>query len=179
MKPLILIVAILFCAVTHTQAQSAEKRTRIRYLFSLMKQDSLMLKQMDASISMMRNVTKMGSGMVRQVGVDSAAVPVDSAMLKRRDLFMQKMIRVSKDNTLKMINEDMVEIYDRYFTATEIEAFCTFYQSPAGKKLIDRTPAVSQEVMKQSMTKYQPQLMKLVKEYMDEEKQIIDSKYKK
>ncbi|MEZ0485997.1 DUF2059 domain-containing protein [Fibrella aquatica] len=178
MKSLIFTTVFLLGLLFHTQAQNAEKRTRIKYLFSLMKQDSLMLKQMDASVNMMRNMTKMGSGMAKQMGVDSAAMPVDSAMLKRQDEFIQKMISVSKSNTLKLINEDMVEVYDRYFTAAEIEAFCTFYQSPAGKKLIDKTPTISQEIMTQSMTKYQPEIMKLVKAYMDEEKRIIDSKYK-
>ncbi|MBO0950384.1 DUF2059 domain-containing protein [Fibrella forsythiae] len=176
----ILFAAICLLGVSfHVQAQSAPKRDRIKYLFVLMKQDSLVLKQMDATINMARSVTKMGTGMAKQmVAADSVRIPVDSAMLKRHDVFMQKMIKVAKENTLKLINEDMVDIYDQYFTVQEIEAFCAFYQTPAGRKLIDTTPAISKDIMMRSMTKYQPEIMKLFKEYMDESKREIEQKYK-
>jgi len=137
-----------------------------------------MLKQKDASLAMMRRVANMGTEMVNHMGMDSIRVPVDSARLKRQDEFMSKVMKVSSENTMKMLNEDLVDIYDRYFAADEIEAFCTFYQSSAGKKLIDKTPAISQEVMTQAMTKYQPVIMKLLKEFMDEDKRETEKKYK-
>jgi len=174
MKSLIFTIAFLLCALTYTQAQSIEKRTRIRYLFTLMKQDSLMMKQIDAQVAMSRNFTTMGRDMAKNTGID---MPVDSAMIKRQEVFVEKMVKTTKENTMKLL-EDMVEIYDRYFTSAEIEAFCTFYESPAGKKMIASTPAITQDISTQSMTKYQPQIMKLMKEYIDESKRQIDQKYK-
>jgi hypothetical protein len=171
MKPHLYIAAILFCVSLHAQAQNHEKKARIKYLFSLMKQDSLVLKQVDASI----NAYKSLSNSI----VDSTRVKLDSSMIQRRDVFMQKIINVTKVNALKLLNEDMVDVYDQYFTDEEIEAFCVFYQTPAGKKMIDNTPAIAKDVMTRSMTKYQPELMKLIKEFMDESKREIDLKFKK
>ncbi|MEZ0540629.1 DUF2059 domain-containing protein [Fibrella arboris] len=179
MKPLLFTALFLLGVAFHAQAQSTPKRDRIKYLFVLMKQDSLVLKQMDATIDMARSLSRMRTGMAKQlVGADSVRIPIDSAMLKRHDAFMQKMVKVAKENTLKLLNEDMVEVYDQHFTAQEIDAFCTFYQTPAGRKLIDSTPAISKDIMMRSMNKYQPEIMKLFKEYMDESKREIDQKYK-
>ncbi|ARK10075.1 DUF2059 domain-containing protein [Fibrella sp. ES10-3-2-2] len=178
MKSLIFTAFLLLGLSVYTQAQNTKKRARIKYLFSLMKQDSLMFKQRDASLAMMRRAAAMGTEMASHLGMDSLRVPVDSARLKRQDAFITKVMKVSSDNTMKMINEDLVDIYDRYFTADEIEAFCTFYQSSVGKKLIDKTPAISQEVMTQAMTKYQPILMNLLKEFIDEERRETEKKFK-
>ena len=91
---------------------------------------------------------------------------------------MQRIVKLERENTMRLLNEDMVDIYDRYFTTDDIEAFCTFYQSAAGKKLVDSTPGINQDVRVQSMTKYQPGLMKLVKEYFEESQRLREERYK-
>ena len=165
-----LIATILVSLSLHTQAQNVDKRTRIKYLFTLMKQDSLLLKQIDVSLASSRKTSDMV--------LKNAQVPMDSLMLKRLDVFTQKMIEKSRENALKLINEDMVEVYDQYFTLEEIEDFCTFYQTPAGRKLINNTSAIADDIAKRSATKYQPEIMKLLKEFMDESNRKIDFKYK-
>lgn len=43
--------------------------------------------------------------------------------------------------------ELMVPIYDRHFTAEEIEGLIAFYESPVGRKFIEEQPAVTQEAV--------------------------------
>ncbi len=41
----------------------------------------------------------------------------------------------------------VVPIYDRHFTDADIKALIAFYETPAGKKFIAATPAITQESM--------------------------------
>lgn len=171
MKVILYIAVSLFCFSLFANAQNSEKRARIKYLFTLMKQDSLILKQMDASIAAYKSLSNSF--------LDSTRVKVDSSMIRRRDTFMQKMITITKANSLKMLNEDMVEIYDQHFTMEEIDAFCVFYRTPAGQKFVSKLPEITKDIMTRTMTKYQPEVMKIVKEFMDESKRELEQQFKK
>jgi hypothetical protein len=54
----------------------------------------------------------------------------------------------------EMLN-DMVPIYQRHFTKSEIGALTDFYSSPAGQKFIHETPAVTTETMRMVYPKIQ------------------------
>lgn len=41
----------------------------------------------------------------------------------------------------------VVPIYDKYYTHDEIRELIAFYESPLGKKMVDRMPAIMQESM--------------------------------
>jgi len=47
----------------------------------------------------------------------------------------------------EMLNE-MIPVYQRHFTKSEIEALTAFYSSPAGQKLLHEMPAVTAETMR-------------------------------
>jgi len=70
----------------------------------------------------------------------------------------------------KLINEDMVTIYDKYFTESEIQKFIDFYLSPEGKKLIEATPNMQNEIMAIMATKYMPELTTKFKNKLEESK---------
>ncbi len=61
----------------------------------------------------------------------------------------------SKEIALKLVNEDMVNIYDKYFTTEEIDDFIGFYKSRSGQKLLAQTPDITKDVMAIMTTKYQ------------------------
>jgi D-alanyl-lipoteichoic acid acyltransferase DltB (MBOAT superfamily) len=44
--------------------------------------------------------------------------------------------------------EELVPLYDRYYTLEEITLITAFYESPAGKKMIEVTPLMTAESMK-------------------------------
>jgi uncharacterized protein len=47
----------------------------------------------------------------------------------------------------EMLN-DMIPIYQRHFTKSDIDALIAFYSSPAGQKFLHETPAVTAETMR-------------------------------
>jgi uncharacterized protein len=68
----------------------------------------------------------------------------------------------------QLIDVDMVDVYDKYFTLKDVEAFIDFYKSPAGKKLIDQTPNLTKDLMSIIATKYSPALQQGLMNEMQE-----------
>lgn len=56
----------------------------------------------------------------------------------------------------RMLNEDMYALYDKHFTQEEIKYLIQFYESPTGKKFIEKTPQITKELMETMMQKYMP-----------------------
>ena len=44
----------------------------------------------------------------------------------------------------------LVPIYDRYYTVDEVKELVTFYKSPTGHKLVESTPQILEETMKEA-----------------------------
>lgn len=57
---------------------------------------------------------------------------------------------------------DMVPIYEKHFTAQEIQKYTDFYLTPEGQKLINSAPILQQEMMATTMTKYMPEMKKRI-----------------
>jgi len=54
----------------------------------------------------------------------------------------------------EMLN-DMVPVYQRHFTKTEIDGLTAFYSSPVGQKFLHEMPAVTAETMQAAMPRIQ------------------------
>jgi len=70
---------------------------------------------------------------------------VSEADLARMDRESEDLI---KNFPLDAMLNDMVPIYQRHFTKSEIEALTAFYSSPAGQKFLHEMPAVTAETMR-------------------------------
>jgi hypothetical protein len=68
---------------------------------------------------------------------------------------MERSMKKSKETALKLLNEDMVDIYDKYFTLEEIEDFTTFYKSKSGQRMISQMPDITKDIMAVMGAKYQ------------------------
>lgn len=65
----------------------------------------------------------------------------------------------------KLIDEmitEIVPLYARHFTVTEIKAMTVFYKSPAGSKMLQTMPKVTQESMQISQKVLMPRIQKYV-----------------
>ena len=65
----------------------------------------------------------------------------------------------------KLIDEmitEIVPLYARHFTVTEIKAMTVFYKSPAGSKMLQTMPRVTQESMQISQKVLMPRIQKHV-----------------
>jgi hypothetical protein len=81
--------------------------------------------------------------------------------------FMDFMLAKVKEVSKGML-DDMIPIYDKHFTHDEIKGLQAFYATPLGKKLLDKTPELSQDIMNLSMMKYMPEMQKAMQEKLEQ-----------
>lgn len=132
MKKTILLSIIL--TVTAFTVRSQTKQESIKELFSLMKTESMF---------------------------DNLAIPFqglqkDSTSKGLNSSFMNSFKPMLK----KIMDEDMVALYDKYYSQKEINDIIRFYKSKTGQKMITTTPELQKEIMKIVQTKYMAEFMK-------------------
>lgn len=164
---LLLCLTMVLALTTNGQSQNLTKKEKIKALFFVMHQDSLVIKTIDAmTTSMVSNITKIFSDTTyTNLGIDPTEIS---------QRLMAKNMQKSKDNALKLLNVDMVDIYDKYFTSEEIDDFSNFYKSKSGQKLLTQMPDITKDIMTVMTTKYQndyqQSLMKDIQEIIEQAK---------
>lgn len=79
-------------------------------------------------------------------------------------------VRISREVDYKsFIREQIVPIYERAFTISEIRDLIAFYKTPTGQKSIDSMPTVLREALAAASKHLEPQFMKIVDEIVTEE----------
>lgn len=63
-----------------------------------------------------------------------------------------------KDVPMDAMLDDMIPIYQKYLTQTDVDAMIAFYSSPTGKKLMQEMPEITQEAMQVSYQRMQKQI---------------------
>jgi uncharacterized protein len=175
MRHLVLLVALLFALTTQGYSQNSTKKEKIKTLFALMYQDSLMIKTIDAmTTSMVKNMaTIFNDTTYTKMGIDIS---------KMTQKLMEKSMQKSKENALKLLNGDMVDIYDKYFTIEEIDDFSIFYKSKSGQKILTQMPDITKDIMSIMATKYQTDFrqsfMKDIEEITNEVAEQMKAKQK-
>lgn len=148
MKQLLLSVAISFALASQGQSKVSTKQKKIKSLFALMHQDSLIIKTLDATTaSMVKAMTAIYNDTAyTNHGVD--ATPLIQKLMEKR-------VKISKQTALKFLDVDMVDIYDKYFSIEEVEDFISFYKSKSGQKMLTQMPGITKDIMGIMTTKYQ------------------------
>lgn len=161
MRNLLLSAVLILTSLTQVHSQNTVRKEKLKHLFALMHQDSLMIKTFDAmSVSLVANMkTLLNDTAYTNHGVDI------SEIVKK---FTEKNLQRSKVNALRLINEDMVDIYDKYFTVEEVEDYINFYQSKSGQKLLSVLPDITKDIMKVLTTKYQSDIKQTVGKDIEE-----------
>ena len=153
------IFVLMFCfPVLMTNIYSQTKQESIKELFKLMQQDSIMNKMFSSMIPAMMNQMK-------------SQFPIkDSLANVRSNEMMKSMMQTVKEISKKMINEDMVGLYDKYFSQNEINDYIVFYKSKSGQKYIKVTPDITKDLMMIMMQKYMPEIQKTIQTKAEEMK---------
>ena len=148
MRQLLFSLTLFVTLTSQGQVQNSPNKEKIKALFAVMHQDSLIIKTLDGmTSSMVKNMAAMFNDTTyTHHGIDV------SNIIQR---LMEKSMKKSKENALKLVNEDMVDIYDKYFTIQEIDDFTNFYKSKSGQKLLKQTPDITKDVMAIMSAKYQ------------------------
>ena len=63
-----------------------------------------------------------------------------------------------KDMPMDAMLDDMIPIYQRHFSKTDIDAMSTFYGSPTGQKMMREMPQLTTESMQASYARMQKQM---------------------
>ena len=148
MKRLSLILILFLVSFSSSFAQ--DKASDLKKLFGLMKSEEMVDKMTQNLIPLFR---KQAEENIK--GEDEK---------EKFNVFMDFMMGELKSMTMKMVNEDMVVIYDKHFTHQEIKDLIRFYESPTGKKMIEKTPVVMKEFMEAMMSKHLPEFKKKMAE---------------
>lgn len=163
-----LVLPFVFCLLITLpgKAQNNDKRDKIKNLFVVMQQDSLIIKTLEMTATAMVNNMSTLVKNNPEYGDGSA----DGSKFMER--LMEITMRHTRDLSLRMLNKDMVDVYDKYFTSEEIDDLIHFYKSKTGKKMIQQTPLMAKEIMEITGVKYQTELqraiMKEVEAYTEE-----------
>jgi len=154
MKRLVFVTFLYIAASFNGYSQT--KQELIKELFKVMHQDSVIDKSFSAMIP----------AMLKQVQSDEK----DSLAKANSQERIKATMPIMKDIVKRMVDEDMVVIYDKYFTESEIKDFIAFYKSPSGQKFVKTTPAIQTDLMAVMFQKYMPEFRKASKAKMEEMK---------
>ncbi len=151
MKNLILFGFLMLITSFNLSAQN--KKEKITQLFAVMRTDIMINSMVDNM-----------STMFKQQSIEFMSTQNDSVYT----VYMAYVMEETNAFTRKLINEDMVEIYDKYFNIEDIQKFIDFYNTPEAQKLLDVTPNIQQDIMKSVMSKYLPELQEKFKSKLEE-----------
>jgi hypothetical protein len=144
----------LLCSPLHGTAQTAvstapdaASKEDVKKLFDVMASRDQMRQMMKQIFAQMRTMNR-EEIKKRQPGVSQED-------LTRADQQSEEFI---KDFPIDEMLDDMIPVYQRHFTKSEIEALINFYSSPAGQKFLHEMPAVTAETMRTVYPRLQAQM---------------------
>jgi hypothetical protein len=151
MKKIIILILMLIGMNNVTFSQDSLKIKEIQKMMKTMDMDKTMNQMYDVMrAGMMQNIEKQG---------------LDTIKINEFFDFMiveMKPIRKNYEN-------DVVNIYAKYYTIEEIRDMNLFYQSSTGKKMLQKMPEIMKEVMGVMYSKYFPEMMEKMKKKMEED----------
>jgi len=152
-----LLLAIVFVCAAHAQSTKIAKIEEIFRLTNLEQMQKRMVEQVAAS--MPAQLSAMGVPAEAQADVSEMAAEMTKLVFGRMSW-----------ETMKPL---YVKAYDETFTEDEISGMVLFYESPAGKAVTEKTPALMAKVIALSQTRMvelMPEMQKRAKELADKQK---------
>jgi hypothetical protein len=136
-----------------TSGDAAASKEDIQKLFEVMQIHQQMRQVMDA---MMKQQTAMIDETLKKRYPQTSAEKIARAN--------RVIAETVKDMPMDAILDDMIPIYQRHFSKTDIDDMSTFYASPTGQKMMREMPALTSESMQASYARMQKQMDVLTKQ---------------
>ncbi len=151
---IILLVALAaFAQLAPETSDTPASKEDIQKLFEVMQIHQQMRQVMDA---MMKQQTAMIDETLKKRYPQTSAEKIARA---------NRMIAETvKDMPMDAMLDDMIPIYQRHFSKTDIDAMSTFYASPTGQKMMREMPVLTSESMQASYARMQKQMDVLTKQ---------------
>jgi hypothetical protein len=155
MKQVCLSLATIILAATTILAQQPTSspgdtpaaKEDIQHLFDVMQIHQQMRQVMDAMM-------KQQSAMIHET-LKKRYPQTSTERIARADQMIQETV---KGLPMDAILDDMIPIYQRHFSKTDIDAMSMFYASPTGQKMMREMPALTSESMQASYGRIQKQI---------------------
>jgi uncharacterized protein len=155
MKHLYFLLAVLLLLATATFGQqpapspgdAPASKEDIQHLFDVMQIHQQMHQVMDAMM-------KQQKVMIDQT-LKKRYPQTSPDKIARAD---QLIAETMKDMPMDAMLDDMIPIYQKHFSKTDIDAMSTFYSSPTGQKMMREMPALTSESMQVSYARMQKQM---------------------
>jgi uncharacterized protein len=160
MKQYSISLALILFATTAAFAQQPTPTTNdapaakedIQHLFEVMQIHQQMRQVMDAMV-------KQQSTMIHET-LKKRYPQTSAEKIARADRLIADTM---KDMPMDAILDDMIPIYQRHFSKTDIDTMTTFYASPTGQKMMQEMPALTTESMQASYARMQGQMDAMMK----------------
>jgi len=165
-KRLLPVVLALFAIVTPLLAQSDAPATRedVMKLFDIMKiHDQMTL--------VLESIAKQQRTMIHE-NMRKHIPRITDQELARLD---QLSSDIMKDLPIDGMLDDMVPVYQKHLSRSDVDAMSTFYSSPTGQKLMKEMPAMTAE----SMQAAGPRMQAMMDKMMDRIEKIAEEDRKK
>jgi len=146
MKPLTLLLALCLClpAAAQVSADTPATKEQIQKLFDVMD----IRKQTRLTMASMEKQTQAAT----TEALKARYPRITPAQLERvRRISEESMKNFPVDGML----DDMIPVYQKYLTHTDVDAMIAFYSSPTGKKLMQDMPEMMQEAQEASSERMQ------------------------
>lgn len=134
------LLALSLCAGAQTTvsiAPDAASKEDVKKLFDVMASREQIGQMMQQLFAQMRSLNR--------EEIKKRRPEVTEGKLARMDRESEDLI---KNFPLDEMLSDMIPVYQRHFTKSEIDALTAFYSSPPGQKFLHEMPAVTAETMR-------------------------------
>jgi hypothetical protein len=158
MKQLIILIWLLM-GVSSVSGQSSDPRAQVaaKKLLSLFKMDQHYEKSMEQVVRMSENI------------VDSQQISEEEKK-KAKELIRASIESTVEEVTWEKMKGVFIDIYAETFTSEELEGIITFYETPIGKKFLEKQPqltTVTLQKMQELVQGVMPEIQRKVREVIE------------
>ena len=149
-----IILALMLVLPTTALAEGKTREQLALEIVSKMKTDDQFDEMLESIVSMQQQILKQGDA-----GENDA----------KMDALVKELNTTLKAEFSKTMKQDMATAYASVFTAEELQGLLDFYDSPIGKKYVEKTPELtkkSTELQQKTFAKMWPKIEEILKKYM-------------
>lgn len=168
-------VLFLFGVTAEAQTDSSDEKTGlILELVSLLKTEEQMKDSTNAYLesfeaSTPEIVKRMSEGMTGLSATERTKLEEQTRVMMT-NVSKEFRVRISREVDYKsFIRDQIVPIYEKTFTISEIRDLIAFYKTPTGQKSINSMPTVLREALAAATKHLEPQFIRIVDEIMAEQ----------
>lgn len=157
-RKLLVLAAVLLFALPHAHADETSKRAKIEEMFTVLHLDRTMKQMMDMGFAQGKETAKTMLG-------DHPITPADQKIMD--DYLAKLSAAISDILSWEKLKPVYTDLYASAYTEEEIDGILTFYKSPIGQALLEKSPelmAKSNAIVQSRMRDFGPRIKEITEE---------------